>query len=261
VKLLRGKTIVEVATWADTIKRDRKYSFSRTLHYSNPKTNEPYTCGYDYRRDCPDAKCVVGAIHNYTDRAVTDSTRADREDALKFLVHYIGDIHQPLHLSGRERGGNNARCTFFGAKANLHFVWDSMLLEKRYKTDFGKDFDSFVEYLIEQIEGDWQDDADLWTSCSKSESFGFVKQAADEVSRVFNLKESDVTAAKKSKFQLCPELWAKQSNKLDCTNVWRGFEEDMDIGEEYYNGNIEAVERQLAAGGVRLAYVLNSIFA
>ena len=98
-QVLRGNNLTGVASWADEIKRQPRYRWTSTLHYSNPKDDEPAQCGYDYQRDCPDQKCVVGAIFNFT--AVYDPQRqhsADvREEALKFLVHFVGDMHQPLH--------------------------------------------------------------------------------------------------------------------------------------------------------------------
>lgn len=49
---------------------------------------------------------------------------------MKFLVHFIGDAHQPLHLTNRDRGGNSDQVVFEGRKMNLHSLWDTGLITK-----------------------------------------------------------------------------------------------------------------------------------
>lgn len=69
----------------------------------------PRRCRVDVSSDCGNG-CVVSAIQNYTSRLLHSNVFKD--ESLKFLVHFIGDIHQPLHACGRDRGGNSAmaRC-------------------------------------------------------------------------------------------------------------------------------------------------------
>ncbi|KAN0087967.1 Phospholipase C/P1 nuclease domain containing protein [Tylopilus felleus] len=56
------------------------------------------------------------------------------KDALKFLIHFLGDMHQPLHLTGRNCGGNGDKVAFDGRTTNLHSVWDSLLISERLHT-------------------------------------------------------------------------------------------------------------------------------
>ena len=79
-----------VSTWADTIKKNPKYSFSSVLHYSNT----PGTCEHDMKRDCPTLNCVVGAVSNYTNLLIQRNQHnpADVKDFLKFLIHFIGTL-------------------------------------------------------------------------------------------------------------------------------------------------------------------------
>ncbi len=134
--LLEGQTLATASTWADEIKSDPDWKWTRPLHYVNVPRGEKTV---DLTRDCPDGRCVVGAIEKYT-TVLSDRRRPRKErvEALKFLVHFIGDIHQPLHSSfADDRGGNDIEVRFFGEpKYNLHSVWDSALIRHRIGFDW-----------------------------------------------------------------------------------------------------------------------------
>ncbi|MGD0580060.1 MAG: S1/P1 nuclease, partial [Bryobacteraceae bacterium] len=62
--------------------------------------------------------------------------REKRDEALRFLVHFIGDMHQPLHAGERhDKGGNDVHVTFEGHPLNLHAAWDGKLLEAWFRQD------------------------------------------------------------------------------------------------------------------------------
>jgi len=87
--------------------------------------------GYVATRDCPNGACVVAKIEQF-ERVLADRQASERErlEALKYLVHFIGDMHQPLHASNNhDRGGNDVTVTFVGRQTNLHAVWDSGIIE------------------------------------------------------------------------------------------------------------------------------------
>jgi hypothetical protein len=104
-----------LASWPDTIIYPNtnpvdylNWQWSKELHYVN---TPDWVCKYDRNRDCNWASgqdCVDGAIQNFTGRlAKKEQTDIQRQEALKFLVHFIGDIHQPLHGGfTTDRGGN-----------------------------------------------------------------------------------------------------------------------------------------------------------
>jgi S1/P1 Nuclease len=72
--------------------------------------------------DCPNNVCLYAAILNYTQR-ITTQTGTQQNEALKFLTHFLGDIHQPLHVSfASDLGGNTLTGTFLGESGNLHHV-------------------------------------------------------------------------------------------------------------------------------------------
>ena len=128
------RSLSDVATWADDLRNDpsRKALARATakLHYINFSDS---SCRYDARRDCPDGQCVVAAIDRYA-RILGDRSRSDgdRAEALRFVVHLVGDVHQPLHAGYRpDRGGNRYQVQLNGRGSNLHAVWDSPVLASR----------------------------------------------------------------------------------------------------------------------------------
>ncbi len=127
--LLGEQSMAESSLWADEVKRDPKYSATSPMHYINIPMGETEVV---MERDCVERGCVVQAINDYTAVARDASaSREDRIDALKFIVHFIGDVHQPLHASyAEDRGGNDVQVTFFGKDYNLHGLWDYGMLDK-----------------------------------------------------------------------------------------------------------------------------------
>ncbi|KAH6582503.1 hypothetical protein BASA61_008533 [Batrachochytrium salamandrivorans] len=152
--LLRGSSLETVATWADTVKRTSKYSYTRVLHYADSDDNPPSSCSYDDNHGCADGKCIVGAIGNFTHVASCASSALadDKDDALKFLAHFLGDITQPLHICSRGRGGNDQKVRFGGRKSvAFHSIWDTQMPDKRIKEDHGNSVDTYVSFLVQQI--------------------------------------------------------------------------------------------------------------
>lgn len=118
-----GVTLSSISTWAD----EHRNPATAAWHYVNfPRGN----CNYQPERDCPDGKCVVGAIDRQIEVLQTSSDDEKRLTALKYLVHFIGDIHQPLHAGfGDDRGGNSYQLQAFMRGSNLHAVWDTGLIK------------------------------------------------------------------------------------------------------------------------------------
>lgn len=120
-------TLAAESTWADDIREE--HPETGPWHY----IDIPLSAGsLDMKRDCRDDNCVVGKIHEF--EAVLGNKAADpalRRDALKFLVHFVGDLHQPLHCEDNgDQGGNKVQVMFFGQPMNLHAVWDSGILHR-----------------------------------------------------------------------------------------------------------------------------------
>lgn len=123
-------TLAGVAIWADRLRDSDPARFKATArwHYANLARNR---CDYQPARDCADGGCVVAAIQAQT-RILADRARprAERSDALKFVVHFAGDSHQPLHGGySADRGGNQYQIQYRDRGDNLHWMWDSLVLD------------------------------------------------------------------------------------------------------------------------------------
>lgn len=120
-----GARLASISTWAD----DTRTPSTAAWHYVNlPRDAD---CRYDAARDCPDGQCVVGAIERQRKVLASAASDAERLKALKYLVHFVADVHQPLHAGyADDRGGNKYQVQAFGRGTNLHALWDTGLIER-----------------------------------------------------------------------------------------------------------------------------------
>jgi hypothetical protein len=134
-------SMASVASWADEIRRQR--AESGTWHYIDIPIDKPHL---DMARDCPKGDCVIRKIADFEMVLRDPNTPAvQRREALMFLIHFVGDMHQPLHDSdNKDKGGNDVHVVYQGRPTNLHSLWDSGLLGS-----MGKEGDLFPTYLKE----------------------------------------------------------------------------------------------------------------
>jgi hypothetical protein len=227
--LLDGQTLAEVSTWADAIRSDQQQTYG--WHFLNIP---PGAAGYDRDRDCPRAAgvaagsradrwrdCAVDRILFWEQRlADARLDRADRATALKFLVHFIGDLHQPFHTIGVGRGGNDVTVRVFGHAncaeegqppfpCNLHSVWDGRLLARRDLDD--RAYTAQLQTLI--------------------------------VDKRLGAQPPGT-----------PAQWAEQSFRVATEAL---VKPGTNIDEGYYRRHIGVIDERIALAGVRLAAVLN----
>jgi hypothetical protein len=131
-----ARTIEQASVWADCIKPlGPRFSYAFNWHYQNVDICRDFTL----KGNCPDGNCVSGQIERDM-KLLQDKSVPVRERvmALAFLVHFMGDLHQPLHAGDRgDLGGNRARSSygdFSGQKLNLHTIWDGYLAERAAST-------------------------------------------------------------------------------------------------------------------------------
>lgn len=132
-RLLHGleePTLAGVSNWADDVRTLPEWRHSAPWHYVN---FQDLSCELAPARDCPDGNCVFGAINAmHRQLADHDASIQQRREALKFLVHFVGDVHQPLHAGLRtDRGGNSFQVRYRNEGRNLHSVWDNLILSSR----------------------------------------------------------------------------------------------------------------------------------
>jgi hypothetical protein len=214
-----GSSFPESCNWADRV-RGTTHQYTNTYHYINVPAGSG---GVDLARDCgdPEKRCVPWAIQHYA--VVLADPRSSpiyRAEALKFLAHFIGDLHQPLHAGRPEDlGGNRIRADFFGMRGrngdslNLHAIWDSAILDRGHLT--------------------WPDSA-----------------------LALNAQITPREAAEWEKSTVLD--WTNESYRGSEEVVYR-LPEGKRIDEAYYRAGLALSRSALQRAGVRLAGVLNRI--
>ncbi len=152
----------EACLWPDKA-RHTTHKGSYEEHFINvPKSED----SVDLARDCAALNCVATAIQRnlvYLSRdAQGKREKARKAAALRFLAHFVGDLHQPLHVgNGEDWGGNKIRVNWYGKKANLHGIWDYEILKKA-----GITYPDSLEYLQEIKPEDSAGDVLAWIRTS-----------------------------------------------------------------------------------------------
>ena len=125
--LLDGQSLAMVSTYADEIKSDSNYRKYSPWHY----VNFPFGETYETHPKSEEGDIVV-AIQKCVD--VLKSTETSKEEKvfhLKLLIHFMGDLHQPLHVGmAKDKGGNDFQVRWFNKGTNLHSVWDTKMIEE-----------------------------------------------------------------------------------------------------------------------------------
>ncbi|KAK0633178.1 S1/P1 nuclease [Immersiella caudata] len=229
-----------IATWADSVRYTKWGRFSANFHFIDAKDDPPRSCGIDLARDCKADGCVVTAIHNYTTRLLDASLPAsERAIAAKFVVHFVGDTHQPLHNEDVARGGNGINVKWNGVDFNLHHVWDSSIAEK----------------LVGGVRRQPYAEARRWADSLTAEiNAGKFNASRLDWLQGVNLEDPTGTAL----------AWATEGNAYVCTTVLPEGPEAIrgqELGSDYYEAAAPVVELQVAKAGYRLAAWLDLIAA
>ncbi len=212
--LLAGEpdpTLAGIANWADELRGKDPGLGKATArwHYVNLADHD---CDYDPPRDCADGNCAIAAIEHQTAiLADANQSRDARLQALKFVVHLVGDVHQPLHAGyARDKGGNDVQVHFDGQGTNLHTLWDSRML-----VSTGRSEQAYLAHLRSLPR------PTLATMVLPPPAAAWAEQSCRVVTR--------------------PDFYPRRA-KLD---------------QAYVDKHLPIAERQLRAGGVALAAVLN----
>jgi hypothetical protein len=218
--LENGESLADASTWADEHQRDIKGS--GPWHYVSVPLDEPR---YDHRfaGSVPGKGCVVDKIHEFV-AIFRDRRRPLRERrlALRFVVHLIADLHQPLHVGDHhDRGGNDTQVRWFDEGSNLHRVWDSGII-----------------FRAGRSERSWVAD------------MGALDTPANRAKAARGTIEEWATESL---------LAAREAYRVPGTN--KRIRPGERLGEEYQRRNLPVVRTRLYQAGMRLALVLNAAFA
>jgi len=131
-KILGNESVAMSSNWADFIKSDSVYKYLDPWHYINFEKNLTYDQLKNVlKKDTGAVKDAYSAIVFLTKQLKKKNLGLDKKQSyLRLLIHIVGDIHQPLHVSPvGTTGGNDIKLQWFGQASNLHRVWDSDLIE------------------------------------------------------------------------------------------------------------------------------------
>jgi|ERR1051326_1292224 hypothetical protein len=212
-----------VCNWPDFIRHTR--TNSAPWHF----VDIPFDATkYEPARDCEKhGGCVVESIARFSkELADTHATTSNRVEALKFLVHFVGDVHQPLHCAQRnnDQGGNLCMVNFPGHAdpVKLHYVWDGLLIQR-----------SLADRRLEPVL--------------------YADQLNNKMTKLHEQQWAEGT----------PEEWANESHRIAVSEVYAGIpiqEAPFALSEEYVKKNQTLVDAQLMKAGLRLARLLNEAF-
>eukprot|EP00298_Acanthocystis_sp_HF-20_P016229 c21418_g1_i1.p1 GENE.c21418_g1_i1~~c21418_g1_i1.p1 ORF type:complete len:312 (-),score=115.66 c21418_g1_i1:119-1033(-) len=223
--------ISAVSSWADEVKSEPQYRWSAMYHFVD---TPDWVCNFNQQRDCPQNNCLISAISNYTHR-LTTTDGEQQQEAFKFLVHFIGDLHQPLHLGFvSDRGGNSIRVSYFSSQSNLHSVWDSAIIGTIIHQQYSGYEQDFVADLINRINANnFSTDVSQWLDCPGG-------------------------------LLACPSTWAQESVAFACNHSYVDADGNKiasgdNLDQSYVDQNSEVIKTLLAKAGYRMAAFLNNL--
>ena len=220
--LLDGKSIIYWASWLDNASNTPQYRYTKTWHYKNINEGVPYE-----EMALNPSGDAVRAIRTQYD-ALLDSTLSRDEHvlALKILVHVVGDLHQPMHLGhATDLGGNTVKIKYFDRDTNLHSIWDSALLDSARKW-------SYTEW-VDQID----------------------RLGDDRVTAIVFPEGSPIVGAYTP---IIIDTWAKETCAI-AGDVYKRMPDKSKVSYDEIAWSSPIIEQQLLAGGLRLAFLLNSL--
>lgn len=233
----KSKDFVNASHWADDVKKLPGFEFSGDLHF----IDFPFaTDGTKLPTDLPKPDNIVVALDKYVGILKTSTSKTARAQALRFIIHFVGDIHQPLHCATRvdahhpegDRGGNLVSVIVPKGKGGtesvaLHSYWDDGLRA------FPKSGPNFTPPPLSSIPA----------AAAK------VKQDNPDTDPALNLNQP---------FDF--KGWANESEALAKDPVYKDVQNGTHVSSEYSTQGIEVARRRVAFAGYRLAALLNAIW-
>ncbi len=243
--------LANVSTWADDVRS--VVPTTGPWHFLDIPRGTP--AGSDVTRFCPTEGCVTSAIAQQL-KVLEDTTRTtqERANALMYLVHFVGDVHQPLHCTtNRDRGGNCVPVDFFGKQTgpdprsrhgdwrpNLHSVWDTDLVRTAMA---GASVVRYAEVLDTRF-------ADRFSSWQHGTPIDWAKESNQIADEVVYGKLPTPLPIESGDVRRCDEGQIAEH--------WREFDERL--GRPYADAAVPVIEQQLAKAGARLAMMLNDVW-
>ncbi|MBO4451393.1 MAG: S1/P1 nuclease [Bacteroidaceae bacterium] len=158
-KVLDGKSIVYWGNWLDNASHTPQYEYTKSWHYKNINADQTY----DEVPPFKDGDVVVAINEQISKLKSGELSHEEEALALKMLIHFLGDIHQPMHLGHQtDLGGNRVNVLFFKEETNLHTVWDTDLVESAHKWGYPEWVDQIDRLNRKERKAIEQGTADDW---------------------------------------------------------------------------------------------------
>jgi S1/P1 Nuclease len=253
-----GHTSLEsAAVWPDTVRRTDPYRYADNWHFvSIPRSETEYNAATQclVTSTAPEGDCAIGGLAHFKKVFMNSSIQKDRLDALRFIIHFLGDLHQPLHTSEDlsfmhnnkpgDRGGNYRMACFLAVSLNsctelydgkresknLHATWDKYMIMALHPDEL-----QYIDELDNKIK-----------SMSASERTGFMSGTTMD--------------------------WAKDSHAVAVAAAYnlgqvksvtfahdKTYDEYFFVDKNYAKSNMQRVEDQLMKAGLRLAAFLKEM--
>jgi hypothetical protein len=232
-----SRDFVSASVWADNVKRLSQYAYSSDMHFIDIPFSPDHTA---LPTDLPHAVNVVQALGEYSNMLKTSADPVKRAQALRFVMHFVGDIHQPLHCASRvtknkpkgDYGGNDFPILERGASgqtyaSKLHSYWDGGI------GAFPKMGANYAPPPLTEI----PPAAALATAANPASGSGWKSGGAFGFS-----------------------TWSKESNALARSTAYQGIAENREPSQAYIVKSRKAAYHQVAWAGYRLAALLNAIW-
>lgn len=186
IKELLGRESMAIATnWADFIKSDSSFDYIGSWHYINVKTGVDSSSFMEFieGHHIPNIYQKIGWLSSQLKRK--DIARDSSAFYLRLLIHFVGDIHQPMHVGRPEDlGGNRVQLLWFNTPTNLHRLWDEQLIEfqKLSYTEYAAELDKLSRKEIRDLQrqplkqwvwNSYQIAEDIYRNVTPNEKLGF----------------------------------------------------------------------------------------
>lgn len=171
IETLLGKNgIIYLSTWADEIRDQPQYAESIPWHYQNLSPDKtPVMLNQLWEKPETEGQHLFYAIQYMLKRLHSDKNDLD---ALKFLIHFMGDLHQPMHLGRKDDlGGNKVAYNWFDTKTNIHSLWDTYLIDHHQMS-----YTELAEYLNDKYSQNKNEMAKMTFPAVILKSFGITQR-------------------------------------------------------------------------------------
>jgi len=235
------QTLDQVASWPDAAAHIPKSQggIPETLpwHYVDIDTSHPT---YDATRDCPNDNCVTEKLPQMI--ATLSNPNAPPQArllALKWVVHQVGDLHQPLHAAehAHDKGGNTVRISYFGdtqeGHLNLHSLWDEGILDRQASLVVGPHYS--IDFTKARVEANTLN-AQITPGQAAAWTTGYTPTQPHQA--VVN--------------------WTNESHTLARTIAYGALPPRHDIAQSYTDIAWPVIQTRLEQAGIRLAAILNA---